>query len=183
MEPVAFLRRSALGLLGTALGAALLVAAAHGSELPASGDASGLTLHGPEETLRDYCVTQDGRLWLVLPGGARYELVTSTTDQAISNAGDGSFHPFEESQVRAALAAVRYPTDGLCADVFLLPYPRRDGLESAAGPQLILLAPGVRPLTPEHQHAEFIHELGHVVQYARQLRIRSGGRRACSSLW
>jgi hypothetical protein len=167
MEPVAFLRRSALGLLGTALGAALLVAAAHGSELPASGDASGLTLHGPEETLRDYCVTQDGRLWLVLPGGARYELVTSTTDQAISNAGDGSFHPFEESQVRAALAAVRYPTDGLCADVFLLPYPRRDGLESAAGPQLILLAPGVRPLTPEHQHAEFIHELGHVVQYAR----------------
>ncbi|MEK7330057.1 MAG: T9SS type A sorting domain-containing protein [Candidatus Eisenbacteria bacterium] len=167
MEPVAFLRRTALGLLGTALGAALLVVAAHGSELPAASDASGLTLHGPDETLRDYCVAQDGRLWLVLPDGARYELVTSTADEAIANAGDGSFHPFEETQVRAALAAVRYPIGSVSADVFLLPYPRRDGLESAAGPRLILLSPGVRPLTPEHQHAEFIHELGHVVQYAR----------------
>jgi hypothetical protein len=38
--------------------------------------------------------------------------------------------------------------------------------QSAAGPKLILLSPGVRPLSQEHQHAEFIHELGHVVQYA-----------------
>jgi hypothetical protein len=165
MEPIAFLRRTVLGLLGTALGAALLVVAAHGSELPASGGASGLTIHGPDETLRDYCLVQDDRLWLVLPGGARYELVTSTADEVIANAGDGSFHPFEETQVRAALAAVRYPTGCVSAEVFLLPYPRRDGLESAAGPRLILLSPGVRPLTPEHQHAEFIHELGHVVQY------------------
>ena len=44
---------------------------------------------------------------------------------------------------------------------------RSDGLESAAAPRLILLSPGVRPLSPEHQHAEFVHELGHVVQYAR----------------
>jgi hypothetical protein len=166
MEPIALLRRTVLGLLGTALGATLLVVAAHGSELPASGDASGLILHGPDQTLRDHCVVQDGRLWLVLPGGARFELVTSTTDEAIANPGDGSFHPFEETQVRAALAALRYPIADLGADVFLLPYPRRDGLESAAGPGLILLSPGVRPLTAEHQHAEFIHELGHVVQYA-----------------
>jgi hypothetical protein len=32
---------------------------------------------------------------------------------------------------------------------------------------VILLSPGVRPLTPEHQHAEFVHELGHVVHYSR----------------
>ncbi len=167
MEPVAFLRRTALGLLGTAIGTALLVVAAHGSELPACGDASGFNIHGPQETLRDYCVAEEGRLWLVLPGGARYELVTSTSDPAIANAGDGDFLPFDETQVRAALAVASYPMTGVSADVFLLPYPRRLGLDSAAGPRLILLSPGVRPLTVEHQHAEFIHELGHVVQYAR----------------
>lgn len=167
MEPVHFIRRTALGLLGTSLGAALLVAAAHGSELPAASDASGLRIHDAGQTLRDFCVEEDGQLWLVLPNGARYALVTSTKDEAIANAGDGSFHPFDESDVRAALADVRVPIGHVGADVFLLPYPRRDGLESAAGPGLILLSPGVRPLTREHQHAEFIHELGHVVQYAR----------------
>jgi hypothetical protein len=50
--------------------------------------------------------------------------------------------------------------------VFILPYPRRYGLESAAGLGLVLLSPGVRPLTQAHQHSEFVHELGHVVQYA-----------------
>ncbi len=167
MRPVALLLRAARGLFGTLGGSLLFAALAQGSELPAAGEASGLAIHGPEETLRDFCVMQEGRLWLLLPGGARYELVTSTSDPAIANPGDGSFHPFEETQVRAALAALRCPIGRVCADVFLLPYPRRAGLESGAGPQLILLSPGVRPLTPEHQHAEFTHELGHVVQYAR----------------
>jgi hypothetical protein len=93
--------------------------------------------------------------------------VTSTSDPVIANSGDGSFHPFEEMHVRAALAAMQHPIAELSADVFLLPYPRRSGLESAAGPRLILLSPGVRPLSVEQQHAEFIHELGHVVHYAR----------------
>jgi len=39
-------------------------------------------------------------------------------------------------------------------------------LESAAGPGLILLSPGVRALSREHQHSEFVHELGHVIQYS-----------------
>lgn len=167
MQTVFLVRRMALGLLGTALAAALLVVSAHGSEIAASGTAGSFVLHGPEETLRDFCVLEEGRLWLVLPGGSRFELITSTDDPAIANPGDGAFHPFEESEVRAALAGSRYPLDGVCADVFLLPYPRRAGLQSAAGPELILLSPGVRPLPPEHQHAEFFHELGHVVQYAR----------------
>ena len=68
--------------------------------------------------------------------------------------------------MRAALAAVRFPLGAVSAEVFLLPYPRRTQLESAAGPGLILLAPGVRALSRAHQHAEFVHELGHVVQYA-----------------
>jgi hypothetical protein len=136
-------------------------------ELLVSGSAQGFLIHGPEQTLRENCSTDSGgRLWLELPGGARFELVTSTGDTAIANPGDGSFHTFEEREVRAALAEVRFPLNSVRADVYLLPYPRRAGLESAAGSELILLSPGVRPLTREHQHAELVHELGHVVQYA-----------------
>jgi hypothetical protein len=102
---------------------------------------------------------------LVLPVG-RHELVESTDDPVVANPGDGSFHPFEEGQVRAALEEVRYPLGALDVHVYLLPFPRRYGLDSAAAPGLILLSPGVRPLSPERQHAEFVHELGHVVHHA-----------------
>lgn len=166
MDAFSFARRTALGLLGTALAAAAMTAVAHSDELGASGAAHGFTLHDAQETLDDYCQWSDGRLYLTLPGGARFELVTSTADSCVSNPGDGSFHPFDPAQVRDALENVRYPLDGIQADVFLLPYPRRDALESAAGPQLVLLSPGVYPITPERQHAESVHELGHVVQYA-----------------
>ena len=162
MKPFRTLFASALALaLGTT------PARAEDSQLPATDAAAGLVIHGAEETLRDFCVHENGVLWLVLPGGARHELVTSTDDPAIVNRGDGSFHPFEEREVRAALAALRHPLGLVRAEVFLLPYPRRAGLESASAPRLILLSPGVRPLSVEHQHAEFVHELGHVVQYAR----------------
>jgi hypothetical protein len=153
------------GLIGLAL--ALPPVAARTDELRTGGGARGLVVHGADETLRDYCTRDaDGRLWLTLPGGARFELITSTTDPAITNPGDGAFHPFEFAEVQAALATVRFPLQGVRADIFILPCPRRSGLESAAGPQLMLLSPGVRPVSPQQQHAEFVHELGHVVQYA-----------------
>ena len=145
---------------------AAFVAATQADELGASGAAHGLRIHGVAETLHDYCSTDaEGRTWLDLPGGARFELITSAADPAIPNSGDGSFHPFDEIEVRVTLEAIRYPLGSVRADVFLLPYPRRDGLESAAGHDLILLSPGVRPLSREQQHAELAHELGHVVQY------------------
>ena len=145
----------------------LVAAPAAASELRAQArTVAGIVVHDANETLRDYCVQEDGRLWLALPGGSRWELVTSTTDPAITNPGDGSFHAFEPAEVAAALSQVDYPLRTVSAEVFILPYPRREGLESAAGPGLILLAPGVRALSREHQHSEFVHELGHVVQYA-----------------
>jgi hypothetical protein len=127
-----------------------------------------IVIHDAAETLRDWC-RRDARgvLWLVVPGGARFELVTSISDSAITNRGDGAFHVFDATEARAALAGVQYPLEDLAADVFILPYPRRGGLCSAAGPGLILLSPGVYPLPREQQHKEFCHELGHVVQYAR----------------
>jgi len=168
MEPLAFARRTLLGLLGTALGlATLIVVGARANELVGSGSAHGIVIHDAESTLRDFCQTDEsGVLWLTLPGGERFELVTSTQDPAISNPGDGAFHPYAVSVVRDALREVNFPLAAIGVDIYLLPYPRRGGLDSAAGSGLILLAPGVRPLTDEHQHAEFVHELGHVVQYA-----------------
>src|SRR5258707_5060384 len=80
--------------------------------------------------------------------------------------GDGAFQAFDPAEVNAAMADVRFPLREVSAEVFILPYPRRASLESAAGPGLILLSPGVRMLSREHQHSEFVHELGHVVQYA-----------------
>jgi len=159
--------RSALGALLSTPVTVLFAAVAFAPRPALAESVDGLTIHGPEETLRDFCVKQDGALWLVLPGGARHELVTSTSDPVITNPGDGIFHPFEETTVRTALAALRTPLAPVEAEVFILPYPRRSGLESAAGPGLILLSPGVRPLSPEHQHAEFIHELGHLVHQSR----------------
>jgi hypothetical protein len=137
------------------------------SELRASAaSGAGIVVHDAEETLRDYCRSEAGRLYLVLPGGSRWELVTSTSDPAVTNPGDGAFHAFARAEVNAALAEVHFPLRHVSAEVFILPYPRRLSLESAAGPGLVLLSPGVRPLSREHQHSEFVHELGHVVQYA-----------------
>jgi hypothetical protein len=167
MDPLASLRRALIGLAGACLTLALMIATARSNELPASAHVSGFVIHDAAETLRDFCATDaDGVMWFQIPGGTRWELVTSVSDPAISNPGDGAFHTFDSDQVRAALDAVGFPLARVSADIFLLPYPRRAGLESAAGPGLILLAPGVQPLTAAHQHAEFIHELGHVVQYA-----------------
>ena len=141
-----------------------LVGVAHANELGASAQGSGFVIHDANETLRDYCHWNGTTLIFTLPGGASWDLVTSTADPAISNHGDGSFHTFDAAEVSAALAGVRFPLQRVSAEIFILPYPRRAGLESAAGPGLILLSPGVLPLPVAQQHAEFTHELGHVVQ-------------------
>jgi hypothetical protein len=140
-------------------------ATAHANELGSAAHVSGIVIHDAAETLRDYCRWNGATLVFTVPGGSSWELVTSTTDPAITNPGDGSFHAFDAAEVRAALAGVRYPMARISADVFILPFPRRAGFESAAGPGLVLLSPGVRPLPTAQQHAEFTHELGHVVQY------------------
>lgn len=160
--------------LPLATGVLLLAALAAGAslgradELEIGAEADRLVIHDAATILRDHCERDaEGVLWLVLPGGGRHELVTSTADPEIANPGDGAFHPFDPDQVRAAIDEVRFPLTGIAAEIWLLPYPRRGRLDSAAGPGLVLLAPGVRPLSREHQHAELVHELGHIVQYDR----------------
>jgi hypothetical protein len=145
-----------------------MAAPAAGNELRGAAvqTVAGVVVHSAEETLQDYCRVENGVLTLVLPGGARYELITSTSDRALGNPGDGEFHPFDAVEVRAALAEVDFPLQRVNAEVFILPYPRRASLESAAGHGIILLSPGVRRISRAAQHSEFVHELGHVVQYA-----------------
>jgi hypothetical protein len=170
MEPLTRIRLVLSRVLFLGLAATLGATTVRANELAAQivPTTSRIIIHDADETLRDWChMDEQGVLRLVLPGGASFELVTSTADPVITNHGDGDFHVFDPAEVRAALAAVRYPLDGVAADVFILPFPRRAGLASAAGPGVILLSPGVYPLRPEQQHAEFDHELGHVVQYAR----------------
>ena len=161
------LLRTRPSLSALAILAALLApAAARANEVASAERTIGFTIHDADETLRSYCHWDAGTLVFTPPGGSSWELVTSTNDPAIANPGDGSFHPFAVAEVASALAGVRFPLARVAAEIFILPYPRRAGLESAAGPGIILLSPGVRPLPVEQQHAEFTHELGHVVQYA-----------------
>src|ERR1043166_4498647 len=161
------LRHHARHALPALASLALVAAPAAATELHASAaHVSGIVVHDAAETLRDYCHSDAGRLYLELPDGSRWELVTSATDPAISNPGDGAFHAFEPAEVASALDQLNYPLRNISAEVYILPFPRRASLESAAGPGLILLSPGVRALSREHQHSEFVHELGHVVQYA-----------------
>ena len=160
------------GLRATVLGAALLISSPAAANELATAAARTTThhivIHDAAETLRDWChADAQGMLWFVSPCGARFELVTSISDPEVTNHGDGRFHPFDAAEVRAALTGVSYPLEGIAADVFVLPFPRRGGLCSAAAPGLILLSPGVYALPAAQQHAEFCHELGHVVQYAR----------------
>jgi len=147
------------------LASTMALGAALGQMTHAAG-LDGIVVHGADETRRDWCSTDtEGRLWLHLPNGGRMELVSSIDDPAITWRGDGSFHPFDAGEIRAALEAVRFPLGGVRVEVFVLPLPRRAGFASAASPGLILLSPGVLPLSREHQHSEFVHELGHAVQY------------------
>jgi hypothetical protein len=126
---------------------------------------AGVRIVGPDEVLKRYCRAEGGQLWLAVPGVAPQELVTRVDDPIIANRGDGSFHPVDPKFVADALGGIDFPVDQVDAVVYVLPYPRRAGLESAAGPGAILLAPGVRAVDEAQVHATVAHEFGHVVQY------------------
>jgi hypothetical protein len=65
--------------------------------------------------------------------------------------------------VEEAVAAVSYPLDRVEVEVFILPYPRRDALDSSTWTGRMFLSPGVYPLIREQQHYTVAHELGHAI--------------------
>ena len=122
-------------------------------------------VHSPEDILADLTRREGDRLWMVLDTGLRYELVTDVADPVIANKGDGQFHPMPVGTVVAALEAVELNGLGLDLDVYVLPYPRREVLDSSARDGMILLSPGVRPMSEYAVHFTVIHEIGHTYQY------------------
>jgi hypothetical protein len=132
----------------------------------AGRSAAEVRIVGADEVLDRFCSRQGGRLYLTLPGLLPQELITSTTDAAVANPGDGEFHPLDRGAVEDALAALDFPVDRVDAAVYVLPYPRRAGLGSAASHGAILLAPGTVPVPAATVHAIVAHEFGHVVQRA-----------------
>jgi hypothetical protein len=122
-------------------------------------------IHGPAEILANLCQRRGGETYFVPKPGIRYRFVTEVDDPVISNRGDGAFHPMPVAEVAAALRAIRLVGAHLDVDIYVLPYPRREVVDSSARDGMILLSPGVRPVSEQAVHFTVTHEVGHVFQY------------------
>ncbi|HEX7879661.1 MAG TPA: T9SS type A sorting domain-containing protein [Candidatus Eisenbacteria bacterium] len=142
-----------------------IIALVGGAFLASMAEAShGCRIHASDDVMATRVRSTDGGLEFTDLSGHEWELVTSTTDPAISNAGSGSFHAATGSVVEGALAAVAWPgMSRFDADIFLLPYPRRELLPSSAGKGAIYVSPGVHPWSTGPLHALVVHEMGHLV--------------------
>jgi hypothetical protein len=160
-------RRAACARVLVAVLAILGGATVAGAEPLAVRLANGIvaTVHRPADLRRERTVRERGRLWLDAAPGLRYELVTDVADPLIPNKGDGRFHPMNPDMVVAALADIQLDAAGLAIEVFILPYPRREILDSSAREGMILLSPGVRECSEYAVHFTVAHEVGHVYQY------------------
>jgi hypothetical protein len=123
------------------------------------------TVHSSEDILVGMTERRAGRMWLLVQPGLDYELVTDVADPAIANRGDGRFHPMPLQAVVDALGAVGLEDAGLEIQVYVLPFPRREVLDSSARDGMILLSPGVLPVNEYAVHFTVTHEVGHVYQY------------------
>ena len=150
----------------TRLPLAVAIAVSVATLCAAGRSAAEVRIVGAEEVLDRFCIRQGGRLYLALPGSLPQELITSTEDPAVTQKGDGVFHPLDRGVVEDALEGLDFPVDRVDAAVYVLPYPRRAGLESAASHGAIFLAPGTTPVPATTAHAVVAHEFGHVVQRA-----------------
>lgn len=129
---------------------------------PASSSAAP-RVHSSTEVLEQFCSWSDGRLYFTATTGERWELIVSTSDPDVFNPGDGRFHPLPRSEVVAALNAISFPLTKINVDIYILPYPRRGQLTSAAGHGAIYLSPGTRDFAVPSIHAMVAHEMGHQV--------------------
>lgn len=122
-------------------------------------------VHGPAEILASRCEKRAGQVVFVPKRGIAYRFVTDVNDPLIANRGDGAFHPMPVEDVVTALRSIRLTGMDLDIDVFVLPYPRREVLDSSARDDMIFLTPGMRPVSEPAVHFTVVHEVGHVFQY------------------
>ena len=150
------------------LGCVLLAGAAPASARPLHLQlANGIdaVVHGPEDVLRESTERLGDQLFLVVESGLRYELITDIADPQVANRGDGRFHAMSMQDVTDALAAIRLDGTPLQVRIYILPYPRRQILDSSARDGVIFLSPGVRPVSDFAIHFTVAHEVGHLYQY------------------
>ena len=119
----------------------------------------------PPEYILDHLTLRRGQEMLFLVDDVQYRLITDIADPMIANKGDGRFHPMAIDEVIAALRAIEMPNVPLPVRVFVLPYPRREVLDSSARGDLVMLTPGVREVSASTIHFTVTHEMGHIYQY------------------
>lgn len=132
--------------------------------VPTAGASHGCRVHAAPDVMASWVTGVGSRLEFTDVVGKDWALVTSTSDPAIGYAGSGSFHPASPDVVRSALSEVKWPgMSHFVADIFLLPYPRRELLASSAEAGAIYLSPGVHPFSEGPLHSLTVHELGHLI--------------------
>ena len=149
----------------------VLLALAAASPAPAAEPVTWRLLNGidatiyPPEYILEHMTLRRGDELLLVIDDVYYGLVTSIDDPIIANKGDGSFHPMRLDAVSAALRDIRIDDAHLRVRIFVLPFPRREVMDSSARDDIIMLTPGVRPVSEQHVHFTVVHEVGHSYQY------------------
>lgn len=125
-----------------------------------------VTVHGPKELLAR-CETAAGALMLNHPGLGDLELLRDPADPRLPRAGVEVFVPLDADVVLDALAQVTAPVSDLEVEVLLLPSPPAELLGSFSVRNLIVLSPGFAAVPASTVHWVTVHELGHVLTWAR----------------
>ena len=119
----------------------------------------------PPQYILQRMTAQVGDELLFLVDDVRYHFITDIDDLRISNPGDGSFHPMSMERVVDAIDGLQMEDAGLKIRVFILPFPRREVVDSSARAEMVFLSPGVREVSEYAIHFTVTHELGHLYQY------------------
>jgi len=122
------------------------------------------TVYPPDYIMENMTLRQGDETLLVIDD-VYYALVTDIDDPIISNRGDGAFHPMPLDAVSAAIRDIRMEDAQLSVRIFVLPFPRREVMDSSARDDVIMLSPGVREVPDYHVHFTVVHEIGHSYQY------------------
>jgi hypothetical protein len=145
-----------------------LFAAAEPCERYAFANGIAAAVYTPERILA-HCTSRDheDRLILRLPDGYSYILIEDTSDPAVVNKGDGSFHPMRTDDVVRAIEEIDVGNRDIDCEieVYILPYPRLGFLRSTASGSRVFLCPGVHEPGPRVTAYTVTHELGHIFQH------------------
>ncbi|UCE01635.1 MAG: T9SS type A sorting domain-containing protein [Candidatus Latescibacterota bacterium] len=122
------------------------------------------TIYPPEYILEHMITVRPaGRLLRI--DNVQYTLVTDINDPIVSNKGDGRFHPIAVDDVVEAMREIQIDNAQIRVRIYLLPYPRREILDSSARGDVVMLTPGVREVSEQTVHFTVTHEIGHIYQY------------------